>query len=131
MLSFKLRVLDSAFILTQCVHVCLCDCVSFCICVCVCCEEGKASDKWLSFGPGELFTNTCFIFSAQEGKRVYVNVYVHVCVCVFVCEREREGERAKKRRIKKQIANLELHPDSSKNEGSCGWGFEIYWGSNI
>lgn len=70
--------------------------------MCVCCEEGKASDKWLSFGPEELFTNTCFIFSAQEGKCVYIYVYVRVC----------EGGGGG--RIKKQIANLELHSDNSQ-----------------
>lgn len=107
MLSFRLRVLDSASILTQCVF--LCGCVSFYKCVCW--EEGKASDKWLSFGPGELFTSTCFIFSAQEGKCVYV--CVRACKCVYVEERTRERERTKSK-DKKQIANLELHPDRSK-----------------
>lgn len=62
--------------------------------MCVCCEEGKASDKWLSFGPEELFTNTCFIFSAQEGRCVYIYVYVRACVCV--CEGGGWGGRIKK-----------------------------------
>lgn len=66
--------------------------LSMCVCavvwlsVCVCCEEGNMSDKWLSFGPGELFTNSCFIFSAQEER----------CVYVLVWKRERERETDKK-----------------------------------
>lgn len=41
---------------------------------------GKASDKWCSFGPGELTTNTGFIFSTQEEKHVCIT-----CMCICVC----------------------------------------------
>lgn len=73
--------------LSMCVFVQLCGSLYVCVV-----REGKVSDKWLSFGPEELFTNSCFIFSAQEERCVYM--------CVYVLAWKRETE--KERRIKKK-----------------------------
>lgn len=58
---------------------------------------------------------------------ICVCMRLHVCMCVCMGEKGREGGwwlagggggGGVDGRIKNQITNLELHPDSSKNEGS-------------
>lgn len=84
------------------------------MCVCVVRKAKRLINGFHLGQENSLLTPALSSLLRRESACIYMYVYVcaYVCVCM---EREREEKGG---RIKNQIANLELHPDSSKNEGS-------------